>query len=126
MKWLLLALAACTGDDSSSSARGPVSADSASGALHAVVVTTPDPLQRGVNQAVVTLTGGDGSPRAGLTVTVTPWMPAHGHGSAVTPSVNELGGGKYQVSNLYLAMPGSWQLRIDAMNDEVVPSLEVP
>jgi hypothetical protein len=121
--WAALVLVAC-GEEAASSPNGPVSADSSSGALHAVVVTTPDPPQRGVNQAVVTLSG-EGV-HEGQAVKLTPWMPSHGHGTAVSPDVSALGAGQYQVTNLYLPMPGLWQLRIEAANDEVVPSIEVP
>ncbi len=43
---------------------------------------------------------------------VTPWMPVMGHGSAVTPTVESDAGG-FVVTELYLAMPGRWELRCD-------------
>jgi hypothetical protein len=46
------------------------------------------------------------------TLAVTPWMPVMGHGSSVTPTVEAEGGG-FVVTELYLAMPGRWELRCD-------------
>jgi hypothetical protein len=64
-----------------------------------------------------------GKPVDGLTVTMTPWMPAMGHGASVTPLLTALGGGKYVFTNVSLFMPGEWQLRI-AFSGEVEDSVE--
>jgi hypothetical protein len=53
----------------------------------------------------------DGSPRDGLTVSVVPWMPAMGHGTAPS-TVTAEGGGRYRLDDVYLFMPGSWELEI--------------
>jgi hypothetical protein len=42
----------------------------------------------------------------GLTITMTPWMPAMGHGASVTPSVTPLGQGRYVFTDVSLFMPG--------------------
>jgi hypothetical protein len=39
-------------------------------------------------------------------------MPVMGHGSAVVPSVQAVEGG-FVITDLYLAMPGRWELRSD-------------
>lgn len=58
-----------------------------------------------------------GTPRDGLTLTVSAWMPAHGHGAHGTPVITPLGDGVYRVESLSLTMAGTWQLRI-AMSGE--------
>jgi hypothetical protein len=59
----------------------------------------------------------------GAQLTITPWMPAMGHGVFEKPAVMERGGGLYSVDNLHFNMGGHWQLRIqvikDSMADEV-------
>jgi hypothetical protein len=47
----------------------------------------------------------------GLTLAMTPWMPAMGHGASVTPQVTALGQGRYVFTDVSLFMPGEWQLR---------------
>jgi hypothetical protein len=53
-----------------------------------------------------------GNPVDGATIVVTPWMPDHAHGSAVKPVVTSLGGGKYAIDKVYLAMAGLWQIKV--------------
>ncbi|MEW6426893.1 MAG: FixH family protein [Thermodesulfobacteriota bacterium] len=47
------------------------------------------------------------------TVSVTPWMPAHNHGSNLQPTVIERGAGLYTVENIDLIMEGKWDLRVE-------------
>jgi hypothetical protein len=64
----------------------------------------------------------------GLTVTLTPWMTAMGHGASVTPSLSALGEGRYVFTNVSLFMPGEWQLRTQfsgPVNDSVEPTFSV-
>jgi len=42
-----------------------------------------------------------------------PWMPLHGHGSSVTPTIMNNGDGTYSIS-VYFFMPGFWQIYIVA------------
>lgn len=58
-----------------------------------------------------------GAARDGLELKITPWMPSHGHGTAVTPKVTPLGNGAYLVESLWLSMAGTWELHIE-MTDE--------
>jgi len=46
-----------------------------------------------------------------LTVSVTPWMPDHGHGTNPV-NVTASGGGEYGLDPLYLYMAGYWEIRL--------------
>jgi hypothetical protein len=85
---------------------------SVSGALQLQVFEQVDrPVSRGVNAlrlGVWSSEAGAGVP--GLTLTVTPWMPVMGHGSAVLPTVTPDEGG-FIIEDLSLPMPGQWELR---------------
>ncbi|MBU0485831.1 MAG: FixH family protein [Proteobacteria bacterium] len=48
----------------------------------------------------------------GAEVTVTPWMPLHGHGVSSPPKIMERGGGLYSLNDLNLTMSGPWELRV--------------
>ena len=50
-----------------------------------------------------------GQPVTGATVTLAPYMPDHGHGPSVVPTVSA-SGSTYTVSNIDLFMPGVWQM----------------
>lgn len=56
---------------------------------------------------------------ADASISVEPWMPAHGHGSPETPEVMEMSAGHYHVTNIVYSMPGTWELRIDVDTGEV-------
>jgi len=51
-------------------------------------------------------------------ITVTPWMPAMGHGTFEAPVVTEKGGGLYAVENIILTMSGNWELRVGVKKAE--------
>ena len=70
-----------------------------------------------------------GAPVDGLSVVVVPWMPAHGHGTSVVPTIEGEGDGRYLVTNISFFMPGDWELRTSfsgSVTDRVAPSLEIP
>ena len=65
---------------------------------------------------------------SGLLLSVTPWMPAMGHGTSDLPSVEEASPGHYQLSNLVLYMAGTWELRTHVAGqtpDDVTPTFPV-
>jgi hypothetical protein len=101
-----------------------------SGALHVELRSAPSqPLISGLDcvELVVTDTS-TGAPVDGLTVTMTPWMPAMGHGADVTPQVTPLGEGRYVFTDVALFMAGEWELRTQftgAMTDSVDPTFNV-
>lgn len=88
------------------------------------VYSAPDPLVRGV--ASIELVASP--PEAGLAITMVPFMPAMGHGSATTPTVVDQGRGVYVANDVVLAMPGTWQLRTSlggACGDSIVIDVAV-
>jgi hypothetical protein len=83
-----------------------------SGALRIAVRYAPDPPAVGSDAAELVFTDANGQPVSGLGLVVVPWMPAHGHGTSVNPTVTEMAPGTFVASPLYLFMPGSWELRM--------------
>jgi hypothetical protein len=57
------------------------------------------------------VTDASGQVLPGLSLSVLPFMPDHGHGTAVNASVTAQGGGDYTVTPLYFFMPGVWRIR---------------
>jgi hypothetical protein len=122
---LLAMLVACGGGGSSSTGTGTCSATSSfpaasiasvatSGSkLHVELRSAPSqPLLSGLDCVELTVTDpSTGAAVDGLDITMTPWMPAMGHGASVTPQLTALGGGKYVFTDVSLAMPGEWQLQ---------------
>ena len=93
------------------------------------VRSDPSPPSRGVNAFRYEVTDASGAPLSGLTLEVQPWMPAMGHGGSKLPTVTEIGGGVYDVANVYLTMPGTWELRTSisgTIEDHATVSFEVP
>ena len=85
---------------------------SVSGALQLQVFEQVDrPVSRGVNSLRLGVSASDGAVDVrGLSLTVTPWMPVMGHGSAMNPTVTPDEGG-FVIDDLSLPMPGQWELR---------------
>lgn len=101
-----------------------------SNALAVAVRTWPaQPPELGNTSIQLTVTAASsGEPAAGLSLDVLPWMPAMGHGTSKVPVVTETAPGVYQLDNVYMYMPGTWQLRTTfsgAVDDHVVPSFQV-
>jgi hypothetical protein len=125
--------AACSSPAPASTAAFPadayVTATSDSSALVLAVRTSPQPPSRGTNEVQLTVTqASDGAPVDGLTLDVEPWMPAMDHGTS-TPTVTPQGGGVYLVTEVYLYMPGVWELRTSisgSVTDHATPQLTVP
>lgn len=77
-----------------------------------LVHSMPGPPARGTDTWTVRVTDGAGQPQTGLTFTALPFMPDHGHGTSVDPTVTGVGDGKYTVTPLYFFMPGVWRTTI--------------
>jgi hypothetical protein len=76
-----------------------------------VVDAAPAPPAMGTNTLTLEVASAD-RPVDDAKLTVTPFMPAHGHGSGVDPVVTSLGGGRYRVADVYFMMPGTWTLTV--------------
>jgi hypothetical protein len=126
---LLGPLLGCASDASS----GDVSmatATSASGLLTVSARTLDDqPPARGESAFdIEVVRASDASPLEGLELTLTPWMPAMGHGTSTRPIVSELGAGHYLAESVYLFMPGRWELRVSlsgSVQDDAAPSFQI-
>ena len=122
--------AACSGGTSTPDGTTfPMNATTDSGSLHLVVSALPNPPVVGTDTLELTITSAaDESPQDGLTVDVAPYMPSMGHGTSATTVVPE-GGGKYLVTNVYLFMPGVWELKTTItgpLSDHAEPTFELP
>jgi len=84
---------------------------SSSGALTLAVFSNPQPPVRGNLSFKYVITDAAGLPVDGLKLEVVPWMPSMGHGTRVVPTTQAKGEGRYELTNVYLYMPGQWQLR---------------
>jgi hypothetical protein len=74
---------------------------------------TPSPPAKGVNSWVITVKDASGAPVDGLSITATPWMPDHRHGSSIVPTIAPTGAaGRYSIGELDLIMPGIWQVNL--------------
>lgn len=49
----------------------------------------------------------------GCSITVTPYMPEHGHGVPLAPLVEDEGGGIYHIKEINFTMPGLWEMRFE-------------
>ena len=106
-----------------------------SGALKAKLLTIdPAHVTKGDNAWTVQLLDASDHPVDGATLTIKPYMPDHGHGSAIVPLSTPSGSdGKYAITRLNLFMPGLWQITITAatsaspaVTDAIVFSFCVP
>lgn len=83
------------------------------GSVVRLVAATPAPPAKGDNTWTVELVDGAGKPVSGATLTVVPFMPDHGHGTATAPTATPEGApGKYRISNMNLPMAGYWDITL--------------
>lgn len=75
--------------------------------------STPVPPANGTNTLVLSVADVSGAAQSNLAVTLTPFMPDHGHGTSVTPQV-AASGSTYTITEVYLFMPGVWRLTFTA------------
>jgi hypothetical protein len=102
---------------------------SASGQLHVDVRWWPQPVHVGDGAVELAISGTDGAPAAGVSLSVLLWMPAHGHCTSVQPAVSETAPGVFVAAPLYLHMPGEWELLMSLKgmrDDTATASLSVP
>lgn len=103
---------------------------SANGHFMIALTSDPGPPVKGDNTWTLVITDHEGADLEGGTVVVTPWMPAHGHGSTNTAVVSDMGGGAYEATPVTLQMAGTWDTTIEisgnGMTDEVHFVFEIP
>jgi YtkA-like len=102
---------------------------SRSGALRIDLWAKPAAPVAGENDFQLAVFDAAGAPALGLAVTVVPWMPAHGHGAPVRPTVVGAGPGVFLATPVYLYMPGRWELRIGfegSLDDAATAVIDVP
>lgn len=84
--------------------------------VFSIVEAAPAPPDKGDNQWTLHVAGAGGSPVEGATVTITPFMPAHNHGTnpaTVATSVGSIAG-DYVSEAFNLFMGGQWELTVSA------------
>ncbi|GMV12862.1 MAG: hypothetical protein AMXMBFR56_10860 [Polyangiaceae bacterium] len=73
----------------------------------------PAPPQKGDNRWTIRVTDPAGAAISDATVTVTPFMPEHGHGTSVQAVVTPKSDGRYELFPVNLLMPGKWEITLD-------------
>jgi hypothetical protein len=108
---------------------------SASGALDIAVWWSPAQPTVGYDAAQLAITDGSGAAVAGLALTIVPFMPAHGHGASVAPTISESAPGIYVATPLDFFMAGNWELLTTigaagdgggTTDDSAAPTVDVP
>lgn len=84
---------------------------SPSGMRVTLVSSDPAPPIRGTNNWVLRVEN------APSDITVTPFMPDHGHGTSVKPTLESTGAGSWNIKNLYFFMPGVWRITVSSGTD---------
>ena len=106
------ATSACAQDTRKDVYTAGLSKQTASATTVKVMSATPAPPAKLTNELTLQLLDAAGHPLDGATLSVVPFMPDHGHGSAIKPAVTPKGGGVYEVTNLYYPMPGLWRVTV--------------
>lgn len=110
----------CTNDPRAETPVVPLEHMGDGGALDFKIMSyDPAPPARGNNTWIVQInqmTGGVvGQPMSNEQMTVTPFMPDHGHGTAIVPVITTMPtAGQYQIANINTWMPGLWEITIAA------------
>ena len=130
-----LAVAACSSTSAGSAENFPADAyatgttDSGKYKVEIRTAPTQPPSPGTLSVDLAVFDAATNAPVPGLGVDVVPWMPAMGHGTSVTPTVTEKGGGHYVADDVSLFMQGDWQLRLTftkAADDHATIPIEVP
>jgi hypothetical protein len=89
----------------------------ASGAFEVELVqSAPPPPARGSESWTVRVVDAAGAPQDGLTLTVSPFMPDHNHGTSVKAVITPTGAGTYTIAPLYLYMAGYWEVTVNVQS----------
>ncbi len=76
-----------------------------------LVSSDPAPPTKGNNNWMLKVLDAAGAPVMGATLDVKPFMPDHGHGTSIVPTITPAGDA-YKVDNVNLFMAGLWQVTI--------------
>ena len=108
---------------------------SASGQLTIALWWSPQQPTVGYDATQLSITDAAGTPVTGLALTIVPFMPAHGHGASVEPTVSETTPGVYVATPLDFFMAGHWELMTaiagggdggGTIDDSALPTVDVP
>ncbi len=79
---------------------------------------TPAPPDKGAAAWTIELRTRAGVQVPDANIKVKPFMPDHGHGTAILPEIAPgTAAGQYQLDPVMLGMPGLWEIHIDATAD---------
>ncbi len=78
-----------------------------------LVSSDPAPPARGNDTWTIRVLDSSGNPVPNPTVSVTPYMPRHGHGTSILVSVTTNPDGTFTLTPLNLFMPGLWTITIN-------------
>lgn len=119
----LMACSGSEGDDGSGGSGGGGSCETFTagltqlgdeGAVSVVLESSlPAPPSRGNNDWTIQLLDTSSAPISDATVTITPYMPKHGHGSSVPAVITALGDGRYELNPVNFPMSGVWEVTVD-------------
>jgi hypothetical protein len=107
----------CIGDPRVDTYSANLEKTSVAGMKVKIHTADPAPPANGVNDWLLTITDANGQPIDNAALTVTPFMPDHGHGTSVVPEITPQSGGTYDVNPLYLFMPGVWRVTISVQSN---------
>lgn len=90
-----------------------------------LMASVPAPPARFDNTWTIQVADATAALRDDATISVTPWMPDHGHGTTKDAVITPQGAnGTYELDPVNLWMPGLWEVRLrielDAVTDNVV------
>jgi hypothetical protein len=93
--------------------RSGISKTSDGGITVAIATADPTPPKMGDNSWTIEISDASGAPIVGANVTLSGWMPEHGHGLNTIPVATELGAGRYRLEPINLFMPSVWEVTIE-------------
>ena len=105
-----------TGDVQTDEYMDGITKETESGLFTVKLTSEPSPPVMGVNTWILEVRDDAGGVEDAL-ITVTPYMPEHGHGSNSVTSVSEDSGGMYHASPVELHMKGVWDTTITIEKD---------
>jgi hypothetical protein len=118
----LMFLAPALAGDAPQEKTAPLQKTTAQGMFHVKMTLETNKLSVGKNSALVTVMDKQGKPVTGTRLTVRPHVARHGETSLMKPTVVEKSDGVYQVRNIYIDMPGDWELKVTVRKNDTEDS----